>query len=245
MRTMNDNAVAEIEMQRRYYAETAGQYDAMHVNENDEHYFALAFLAAILDYLEIQSVLDVGAGTGRAMEYLKRAKPGLVIVGIEPSGALRETGYAKGLSREELIDGDATSMNFEDGAFDLVCEFAVLHHIKNPERAVAEMLRVAGKAIFISDSNNFGQGSALVRLIKQLLNSMGLWKIADLIKTGGKGYTISEGDGLAYSYSVFDNYRQIREKCERIHLLNTIDGHFNLYRSASHVALLGIKHQAA
>ncbi len=235
----------EVEIQRQYYAKTSEQYDSMHLGENDEHYFALAFLAAILDYLKIKSVLDVGAGTGRAITYLKQAKPNLIVVGIEPSDALREIGYAKGLSKEELINGDATHINFEDGAFDLVCEFAVLHHIKNPELAVSEMLRVAGKAIFISDSNNFGQGSALVRIVKQLLNSMGLWKIADLIKTKGKGYTLSEGDGLFYSYSVFDNYRQIKEKCERIHLLNTTDSHFNLYRSASHVVLLGRKHQTA
>lgn len=233
---------SEVEIQRQYYAKTSAQYDSMHLNEDDEHYFALAFLTAILDYLKIKSVLDVGAGTGRTITYLKQAKPDLVVVGIEPSEALREIGYAKGLSREELIDGDATNINFKDGAFDLVCEFAVLHHIKRPELAVSEMLRVAEKAIFISDSNNFGQGSALTRLIKQLLNFMGLWKIANLIKTKGKGYTVSEGDGLAYSYSFFNNYKQIQEKCERIHLLNTTDGHFNLYRSASHVALLGRKY---
>lgn len=231
----------EVEIQRQYYATTASQYDSMHLSENDEHYFALAFLTAILDYLKIKSVLDVGAGTGRAIAYLKQAKPNLVVIGVEPSKELREMGYAKGIPKEELIDGDATNLGFEDGAFDLVCEFAVLHHIKRPDLAVSEMLRVANKAVFISDSNNFGQGSPLVRLIKQLLNSMGLWKIVDFIKTKGKGYTISEGDGLGYSYSVFDNYRQIQEKCKRIHLLNTQDGHFNLYRTASHVVLLGVK----
>lgn len=235
----------EIEMQRQYYADTAAQYDAMHLQDGDEHDFALAFLASILDFLDIRSVLDVGAGTGRVMTFLKRAKPDLAVVGIEPSGALREIGYAKGLSREELIDGDATRTDFGDGAFDLVCEFAVLHHLRNPERAVAEMLRVSRKAIFISDSNNFGQGPAPVRLVKQLLDAMGLWKIADLIKTGGKGYSFSEGDGLAYSYSVFNNYRQIKAQCESVHLLNTRDGHFNLYRTAGHVALLGKKRQGA
>lgn len=234
---------SEVEFQRQYYAQTSAQYDAMHLAENDEHYLALAFLTSILDGLEIRSVLDVGAGTGRVMTFLKQAKPELHVVGIEPSAALREIGYAKGISREALIDGDATDINYADGVFDLVCEFAMLHHIRNPESAVSEMLRVAGKAIFISDSNNFGQGSALVRFAKQLLNSLGLWKIADLIKTRGKGYSISEGDGLAYSYSVFDNYKQIQRECERIHLLNTTDGHFNLYRSASHVALLGRKRQ--
>jgi hypothetical protein len=65
--------------------------------------------------------------------------------------------------------------------------------------------------------------------------------MADHIKTKGRGYTISAGDGLAYSYSVFDNYQQIQKKCSRIHLLNTMDGQINFYRTASHIALLGIK----
>jgi hypothetical protein len=103
------------------------------------------------------------------------------------------------------------------------------------------MLRVAQRAIFISDSNNFGQGGRLSRFLKQAINSVGLWPIADQIKTKGKGYAISEGDGLYYSYSVFNNYEQIATKCQSVHMLNTIDGGPNLYRTASHVALLGIK----
>ncbi len=70
---------------------------------------------------------------------------------------------------------------------------------------------------------------------------IGLWRVVDFIKTKGKGYTISEGDGLAYSYFVFNNYKQISGYCKPIHLLNTKDGGMNLYRTASHVALLGIK----
>jgi hypothetical protein len=67
----------------------------------------------------------------------------------------------------------------------------------------------------------------------------------DFLKTKGKGYTISYGDGIAYSYSVFNNYRQIRNHCSSVHLFNTKDSHINLYRTASHVALLGIKKQSA
>ena len=56
---------------------------------------------------------------------------------------------------------------------------------------------------------------------------------------------MSEGDGLVYSYSVFNDYKQIRAACESVHLLNTADGAPDLYRSASHVAVLGIKRRAA
>lgn len=231
----------EIEIQRRYYAESASKYDSMHVDEQDEHFFALSFLIGVVGYLDVRSILDIGSGTGRAIHFLKKQCPQLRIVGIEPVAELREIGYSKGLSRDELIDGDALNLAFDEKEFDVVCEFGVLHHIKKPELAVAEMLRVSSKAIFISDSNNFGQGSATARSVKHALNWLRLWKLADLIKTRGKGYSISEGDGLAYSYSVFNNYAQIREQCKSVHLLNTRDGFINPYKTAGHVALLGIK----
>lgn len=235
----------EIEIQRRYYAETANQYDSMHLDGNDEHFFALSFMVGAIDYLGIQSVLDIGSGTGRAIQHLKMVRPELRVVGVEPVKELREIGYSKGLSADELIDGDAINLKFGSAEFDLVCEFGVLHHIRKPDLAVAEMLRVSNKAIFISDSNNFGQGSIPSRFIKHAINFVGLWRIVDLIKTRGKGYTISEGDGLAYSYSVFNNYKKIRDQCKSVHLLNTKDGFIDPYKTASHVALLGIKKQAA
>jgi len=240
---MVENISNEIQFQRDYYSKTANAYDDMHVDtsEKDEHFFALTFMIAALDYFEIQSILDIGSGTGRAIHYMKMKKPELHIVGIEPVKELRQIGYDKGLTKNELFDGDATKLQFSDSEFDLVCEFGVLHHIKRHELAVSEMLRVAKKAIFISDSNNFGQGSFLARIIKQLINAFGLWGVADFIKTKGKGYTISEGDGLAYSYSVFSDYKQIQAQCKNIHLLNTKDGYINPYKTASHIAVLGVK----
>jgi ubiquinone/menaquinone biosynthesis C-methylase UbiE len=110
-----------------------------------------------------------------------------------------------GLTSDELRDGNALSLEFPSASIDLVCAFGVMHHIRMPSRAIAEMLRVARKAIVISDSNNFGQGSLLVRRTKQMFNLFGLWSFVDLIKTGGKGYRFSEGDGVAYSYSVFNS----------------------------------------
>lgn len=237
---MSTSIPTEIEVQRRYYAETAQSYNAMHVTEGHEHDFALCMLLSLLDFHGIKSILDIGSGTGRAILQIGKARPDILVRGIEPVPELREVGYKSGIDREQLVDGNALALGFEDRSFDLVCEFGVLHHIRQPDKVVAEMLRVARKAIFISDCNNFGQGGAVGRGVKQLLNTLHLWPLADFIKTRGKGYTISEGDGLAYSYSVFNNYRQIRSQCSRVHLLNTTDAGVNPYRTASHVALLGI-----
>ena len=104
-------------------------------------------LVGLLDYLAIGSLLDVGSGTGRVITYVKKAKPDLMILGVEPVQELREVAYEKGISPAELTDGDALDLRCGDGAFDLVCAFGVLHHIRTPEIAIGEMLRVAKKAI--------------------------------------------------------------------------------------------------
>lgn len=233
----------EIELQREYYALTASHYDAMHVSGSDEHFMALNFLLAMVDHFGFQSVLDVGSGTGRTVEFLSRKRPCLHVVGVEPVTELRAIGHEKGIPPTQLVHGDATHLEYEDGTFEVVCEFGMLHHLPEPHKAIAEMLRVASRAIFISDSNNFGQGSFIKRSLKQLINLLGLWKTFDFINTGGKRFNISNGDGLAYSYSVFNNYKQIRQACRRVHMFNTTDigTRINMYRSADHVALIGIK----
>lgn len=237
----NDSSDREQRAQRDYYAARATKYDAAHIRCGDEHHFGLAFMVGMLEYVGVESVLDIGSGTGRVLQYLAAHAPSVKRRGIEPVAELRSSAYAKGIAEFELTEGDATQLGFPDGAFDLACEFGMLHHVRDHGAVVREMLRVARKAVFISDSNNFGQGSVLKRTVKQALHAAGLWGMADVVKTRGKGYSISEGDGLWYSYSVFDDYSTVRTGCRSVHLLNTRDSDVNLYRSASHVALLGIK----
>ena len=242
---MKPESVSEaIELQRAYYARTAACYDETHVKGNVEHGIALQWLIAMADYLKVRSILDVGSGTGRVLFAVKSRLPSVRIVGIEPSAELRRVGTENGLTDGELIDGDAMDLAFADCSFDLVCEFGALHHIPRASKAVSEMLRVARIAVFISDSNNFGHGSRLSRAVKQTLNAAGLWPLADWVKTRGRGYAISEGDGLAYSYSAFNDLPQIRKACASVHLLNTRDSGPNLYREAETVAILGIKNAA-
>lgn len=235
---MPDNR-AEL-LQRAYYASTAATYDDAHI-EASEHRLGLQLMLATIRHYEFGSVLDVGSGTGRALTFIKRELPTVTVVGIEPSAELRAIGHQKGLTADELREGDALRLPFDDQSFDLVCEFSALHHIAQPARAISEMLRVAKRGIFISDTNNFGQGGPVVRSIKQAINAAGLWSIADWIKTGGRGYSVSEGDGVAYSYSVFNDWPQIRQHCRIVHVVNTDGAGINPYRTAAHVAVVGLK----
>jgi ubiquinone/menaquinone biosynthesis C-methylase UbiE len=232
---------AQQAQQRDYYSRTAADYDTFHNHGVDDHQFALAWLKGVIELFEIKSVLDIGSGTGRALLTLKQALPDLRVVGVEPSEALREQGYAKGLREDELVSGDARALAYVAGEFDVVCAFGAMHHIPDPAKVVGEMLRVARVGVFISDANKFGQGPALKRRMKRLLRRFGLWGAYDYVRTRGKGYMISEGDGLFYSYSVFDNYQQISDVCPSVHIMNTQPSGPDIYRTSPVLALLGLK----
>ena len=86
--------------QRAYCEQTALSYDTTHGER--EHLVALHLLAGYIELAGIKSVLDVGAGTGRAMRFLRALFPELVIKGVEAAEGLRLRGYAQGISAQDL-----------------------------------------------------------------------------------------------------------------------------------------------
>lgn len=228
-------------LQTEYYASTAAKYDSMHMAEGDEHELALALFNGLITTVGGSSVLDVGSGTGRALQSLGRLNPNLRLQGVEPVEELREIAYSKGVSRQMLVAGDGGSLQYADESFDWVCCFAVLHHVREPDALVREMLRVARVGVFISDSNNFGQGSRVARWVKGAARVTGLWPAVKWIKTRGRGYVISEGDGLFYPYSVFSSFDLVNASCSEVMLWSTSPTGKSLLWSSPHLAVVGIK----
>lgn len=190
---MTPKAERATEIQRQYYAETAARYEQMHAHEGAGDDFSMRLLHAIVRMVDAQSVLDVGTGTGLNLRELKNALPHLSVCGIEPVRALIEQAARRGpTSPGPIFQASGEALPFRDASFDVVCEFAVLHHVPNPGAVVKEMLRVARKAVFISDSNRFGQGSRAKRIIKLLLFKSRLWGLFNYMRTSGKDFLITE-----------------------------------------------------
>jgi SAM-dependent methyltransferase len=205
--------------QRRYYTETASRYDAMHAHEAVDDDAGMQMLLSILRTLDVRSLLDVGSATGRGLPRLAEGLSNALICGVEPVEALVRQGISSGVNRGLpllLASGDA--LPFADKSFDAVCEFGILHHVPEPARIIEEMLRVARNVVVISDANRFGQGPLPLRIVKLLLYKLKLWNVFDFLRTRGKRYQVSEGDGVFYSYSVYDNYHQIQHWAESIYL---------------------------
>ncbi len=209
-----------IELQRKYYTDTAGRYEQMHGHEAAGDPFQTDFVVATLRMLAIRSVLDVGTASGRTLRILKTAIPELFVCGIEPVAALLDQAVNLGNAESDaILQGKGDALPFADNSFDAVCEFAILHHVAEPRVVIGEMLRVARKAVIISDSNRFGQGPMFLRLVKLALYKARLWDAFNYLRTSGKGYQITEGDGLAYSYSVYDNFDQIAKWADRVFVI--------------------------
>jgi ubiquinone/menaquinone biosynthesis C-methylase UbiE len=209
---MPSNLDRTVLLQRQYYTDTAAEYDTAHAGEGDDDPVNLRLLFGFLRMIEARTVLDIGAGTGRAIRHLMDNMPDVSVRGVEPVAArIDQAIQNKGIPRGTIIQGVGEALPFENASIDAVCAFGMLHHVNNPDAVVSEMLRVARKAVIIVDGNRFGLGSWPVRVLKLALYKAGVWKIVNYLKTGGKGYNLTEGDGLFYSYSVYDSFDRIAE----------------------------------
>jgi len=91
-----------------------------------------------------ERVLDVGCGTGSLTFTIAKRAAVRSICSIDYSAAYID--YAKRLSHDPRIEfraGDACSLPYPNATFDRVLALLVLHFVAQPERAVAEMCRVA------------------------------------------------------------------------------------------------------
>lgn len=235
--------VAEIS-QRRYYAATADRYDADHVHPHDAHFVALSHMSGLASGLELTSVLDVGSGTGRAAVYLKRRHPQMQVTGLEPViDLLRNSDTSVGAN---FVCGSGSSLPFPDDSFDAVCATGLLHHVPVPSIVVHEMIRVARRVVMISDANRFGQGRPVARVAKLAISRFGFWPIYMKIRTGGKGYQYSEGDGIFYSYSIYDSAPTLDKWADRTFVIPTstcLRGGYKPLLSAPGALLVAIRDQ--
>jgi len=230
-------------LQRKYYERTSLNFDEWHLRDVDEHHSALRWIDFLFPPEKIDTILDVGMGTGRAVEFFNDRNRS--VVGVELVAAQIVQARRKGISPRCLIQADGTALPFANNSFDAVCEFGMLHHVEHPDRVISEMFRVARKAVFISDSNRFGQGNVFGRLLKLALYKLGFWRLADYLRTGGKGFHLSERDGVFYSFSIYDHLQQISQSAEHVWVLPVTHGDrrlgFDPLLTHGHVLLCAFK----
>jgi ubiquinone/menaquinone biosynthesis C-methylase UbiE len=117
-------------------------------------------------------VLDVGTGTAQIPIELARRHAGARVVGIDLAehmlavgrGNVRRAGLA---DRVTLQCCDAKAMPFAAGTFAAIMSNSIVHHIPEPGRVLAEIVRVAGggATLFVRDLLRPTDEDTLARLV--------------------------------------------------------------------------------
>jgi ubiquinone/menaquinone biosynthesis C-methylase UbiE len=121
------------------------------------------FVQRLIPFWAGRVVLDIGCGSGlQTVQFAPRAKH---VVAIDISGSLvrkaQEKLRLRGLSNVTLIQGDATGLPLQDCSVDFVSAYGdVIGHIREYERAIAEMARVCrrGGTVTIEYDNKWHLG---------------------------------------------------------------------------------------
>ncbi|HEV8306575.1 MAG TPA: methyltransferase domain-containing protein [Methylomirabilota bacterium] len=109
-----------------------------------------------LELVEGDHVLDVGCGTGEDALEIARRVPGVAVIGVDVGEEKIAEARRRSLGVPRPVDfrvGDAYRLPFEAASFDACRADKVFHHLDDPAKALAEMIRVArsGARIVVSD----------------------------------------------------------------------------------------------
>jgi malonyl-CoA O-methyltransferase len=120
------------------FSRQAHQYD-------DHAALQRGVVARLVERIEVlapepRSALDVGAGTGSVVEALLRRHPGLVAAGVDLAhGMVRAARHRSG---PRHVVGDAESLPYRSGSFDLVTSASAYQWMEDLRPAFAEARRV-------------------------------------------------------------------------------------------------------
>ncbi len=98
-----------------------------------------------------ERALDAGCGTGALAFAL--APHVVEVIGVDPSPEYLEAARQGAPANCVFLEGDATTLQFEYGSFDIGGCLRLLHHVRRPELVVSELARVTrpGGRILVAD----------------------------------------------------------------------------------------------
>jgi len=141
------------------------------------------------------TILDVGCGNGTFTYYWRQLADNTV--GVDFSRNMLAMHGADFRS----VQGDALRLPFPDGAFEVVFESALLHHVPEPLLAAKEMRRVASRCVAFVEPNALNPGQVFHSLCwpaeRQGLRFT-LWYLCDLARRAGLRILARQSTGAVY-----------------------------------------------
>jgi len=105
----------------------------------------------LLKPLPRASVLDIGCGTGRDLEFF--AGQGHPVAGVDPSAFMLDAARTRLGNRAELYRCSGEDLPFDDNSFDIAILIHTLEFVEDPEKVFAEACRVARNRVFVGCIN--------------------------------------------------------------------------------------------
>jgi len=121
-----------------------------------------------------ERLLDVGCGTGSYLKLFK--EKGCAVTGIDTAAAALDIAREKLGRNADLQLGEAEDLPFSDNEFDVVTMINVLELTHNPQKAIAEAIRVCRNRIFIGFVNK----NSFVGTRRQMKEMFGFSLAADI-----------------------------------------------------------------
>jgi ubiquinone/menaquinone biosynthesis C-methylase UbiE len=147
------------EMSVREFTKAAQVYETEHAGIYETCRDDYPQMLAELEAEPFVDVLDVGCGTGAAIELLHLKYPNASYTGLDLTPAMVEAAAAKGLPGCKFVVGDAEDLPFAEASFDAVLSSNSFHHYPNPGAFFAGAFRVLkpGGRLILRDytSNDF------------------------------------------------------------------------------------------
>jgi ubiquinone/menaquinone biosynthesis C-methylase UbiE len=145
-------------------------------------------------------VLDIGCGPGSALRHALEAGVDSAS-GVDPSPSMVKRA-AGNVPSATISEGSAEDLPFDDGSFNVVWSVAAYHHWANPDRGVAEMMRVLtpdGRFYLAERQLKKGQhGHGISEddakaSARHIADAFGLTTEVALMKAGGAKYLVVKG----------------------------------------------------
>lgn len=110
-------------------------------------------LRQLLDvFSSVQSLLEIGCGTGHFTRYFATLLPS--VVGLDISPAMLKEARSRDADKEiPYLMGDALRLPFSDASFDVVAFITTLEFIDEPQQALREAGRVARRGLLLGVLN--------------------------------------------------------------------------------------------
>jgi 2-polyprenyl-3-methyl-5-hydroxy-6-metoxy-1,4-benzoquinol methylase len=97
-------------------------------------------ISSLVQQLGPRKILDIGCGDGRLARAIRANCPDVIIHGCDLSAVA--LARSEGLDRQYVVDFNCEVLPEPGGSFDLVIASEVIEHLIQPDRILAELIRV-------------------------------------------------------------------------------------------------------